>query len=861
MGDRLGDTLRSSGGPGLLDLVEEVRRLAKGARAGRPEDEAALHALLGELDTERAHAVARAFAHFLALANVAESRHRARSHEREQTSLVGILSRLVASGISAEQIHERALRQPIELVLTAHPTQATRRTVLAKYERIAEALAERAAAPEPEGSSVDERVRREIATLWHTEDLRRLRPTPIDEAKTTFSLFERVLWDSVPAFLREWSDALLTVTGKPLPLDAAPIRFGSWVGGDRDGNPYVTPDVTREACLLARWQAAELYERELCRLQDELSVGTASEELRALAPDSGEPYRKVLKGLIERVRDTRRACEEALGVASPTRSLRASAARLVTARELAEPLALLHRSLTSVGLDIVARGRLVDVMRRVATFGVTLAPLDIRQHADVHTRALDAVTRALDLGSYSTWSEDKRRRFLLDELASKRPLLPRRLPDDDALRDVIGAIAACAEQPEGSLGAYVISGCRDVSDVLAVHLLQREGGLEPPLRVVPLFETLADLESAPAVVDALLSIETVRRRVGGSMEIMIGYSDSAKDAGRVASAWALFVAQEKLLAVAERHGVTLTLFHGRGGTIGRGGGPITLSIWSQPPGSVRDGLRVTIQGEAIDAAFGLPEIAAQTFELYTTATLESSLRPPPAPPDRFREAMDAMAKRAASSYRRVLEDPRFFDYFQAATPERELGLLNIGSRPAKRSAHGGLGTLRAIPWIFAWTQNRLLLPSWLGAHEALEPRTDEDRAVLHDMMTEWPFFAALVDLLEMVVAKGDLTTASLYDRTLVPHELRSLGGELMALFERTRGAILTLRGQRALLESNPVLRFGVEVRNPYLHPLSLMQAELLRRLRAAGPEQAEPKLVDALLVTVHGVAAGMRNTG
>ena len=843
-----------------------MRRLAKGARAGRAEDEAALHALLGQLDTDKAHAVARAFAHFLALANVAESRHRARSNETRQSEtspLRAALERLVESGVSPEEIHERALQQKIELVLTAHPTQAARRTVLAKYERIAEALAERTDKSSDAASRVDERVRREIAALWHTEDLRRLRPTPIDEARTTFALYERVLWDAVPGFLREWSDAIGAVTGRPLPWQATPIRFGSWVGGDRDGNPYVTPDVTREACLLARWQAAELYEGELSRLHDELSMVTATEELLALAPDSPEPYRRVLKNLLERVRDSRRACEEALGATTSPRSLRVDPTRLLSARELAETLAVLHRSLSAVGLEIIARGRLLDVMRRVAVFGVNLAPLDIRQHADVHARALDAITRALDLGSYLDWSEEQRRRFLLAELASKRPLLPRRRPEDDALQNVIGTIEACTEQAPGSFGAYVISGCRSVSDILAVHLLQREGGLEPSLRVVPLFETLADLEAAPSVIDSLLSIESVRERLGASLEIMIGYSDSAKDAGRVASAWALFEAQEKLLAVAERHGIALVLFHGRGGTIGRGGGPIALSIWSQPPGSVKEGLRVTVQGESIDAAFGLPEIAMQTFELYASSTLEASLRPPPSPPDRFRDAMRALAKRAAASYRAVLEDPRFFDYFQAATPERELGLLNIGSRPAKRSAQGGLGTLRAIPWIFAWPQNRLLLPSWLGAHEALEARSEADGALLREMMTEWPFFAALVDLLEMVVAKGDLPTAALYDRTLVPPPLRSLGAELMSLFERTRAAIVSLRGQTQLLETNPVLRFGVEVRNPYLYPLGLMQAELLRRLRSRSQEssKAEPKLVDALLVTIHGVAAGMRSTG
>lgn len=326
----------------------------------------------------------------------------------------------------------------------------------------------------------------------------------------------------------------------------------------------------------------------------------------------------------------------------------------------------------------------------------------------------------------------------------------------------------------------------------------------------------------------------------------------------MASAWALYRAQEGLVAVSSKHGAALTLFHGRGGTIGRGGGPIALSIRSQPAGSLARGLRVTVQGEAIDASFGSPEIAVQTLELYTTATLESLLRPPAPPEPRWRNKMDDLAARAARAYRAVLEDPRFVPYFEAATPERELGLLNIGSRPAKRRMSGGLGSLRAIPWMFAWTQTRLLLPSWLGVHAALE---DEDAPMLDEMQDRWPFFAALVDLVEMVLAKGDLTTAAVYDEVLVPPELRSMGGELFTLFDRTARSVLRLRRAEALLRDNPVLRWSIEVRNPYIYPLNLLQAELLRRLRGRGGDEADRRLVDALVITINGVAAGMRNTG
>ncbi len=864
LGDRLGDTLRASAGAWLFDLVEEVRRLAKGARGGVDEDAARLRALLSALDIERAHPLSRAFAHFLALANVAESRHRARAqvtHGTREADLRAVLERVVASGVAPERLFEQACRQPIELVLTAHPTQASRRTVLAKYARIAEALARRATNDPEVEAAVDGDVRREITSLWHTDDLRRLRPTPIDEARTWLALFERILWDAVPAFLRRWDAALAAVTGRSLPISVTPIRFGSWVGGDRDGNPFVTADVTREALLLARWQAADLFARELDALGGELSIGTATDELRALAGGATEPYRKILRDLGARVRDTRRACESALGLHGDARTLYVDAEHLVSAGEIASALDAIDASLVASGLEIIARGRLLDIRRRVAIFGVTLAPLDIRQHAGVHSRALDELTTALGLGSYAAWGEDERLRFLTTELASKRPLLPRELPPGDALANVVSTLTACAEQTAGTLGAYVISGAATVSDILAVHLLQREVGVRPPLRVVPLFETLADLEAAPRVVGALLDLPVARALVGDALEVMIGYSDSAKDAGRVASAWALFEAQESLLRLAAERGIKLTLFHGRGGTIGRGGGPIALSIRSQPAGSVANGLRVTVQGESIDAAFGLPEIAEHTFELYVGAVLESTLRPPQPPQASFREAMAALARRSAEVYRDTLEDPRFYPYFQTATPEGELGLLNIGSRPAKRSASGGLGALRAIPWQFAWTQNRLVLPAWLGAHAALEPETESEAQTLRTMMTEWPFFTALIDLLEMVVAKGDLPTAEYYDELLVPEALQPLGAELISLFDRTRRAILALRGESELLGQNPTLDFSIRVRNPYLYPLGLLQAELLRRLRAAGDGDKDERVVDALLITIHGVAAGMRNTG
>jgi phosphoenolpyruvate carboxylase len=416
----------------------------------------------------------------------------------------------------------------------------------------------------------------------------------------------------------------------------------------------------------------------------------------------------------------------------------------------------------------------------------------------------------------------------------------------------------CARQGSGVFGAYVISMASEPSDVLAMYLLQREAGVDPPLRVVPLFETLADLEAAPRVIDELFAIPELRRLTGDRFEVMIGYSDSAKDAGRVASAWGLFRAQERMLAVAERHGVRLTLFHGRGGTIARGGGPIALAIRSQPAGSISGGLRVTVQGEAIDVAFGLPETARNTLELYVGASLDNVLAPPPSPRPSWCARMDELARRSASSYRETLETPGFVDYFEAATPAVELGVLHIGSRPARRRSGGDLSSLRAIPWSFAWTQNRLVLPSWLGVQIAVDDAAPDDVAELREMFAAWPYFTALVDLLEMALAKADPQIAAIYDEVLVPDHLRPLGHELRRHYGSARAAVLFIRDEDDLLSDNDLLRWSIAVRHPYIDPLNLLQIELLRRVRAGDDD---PRLVAALAYAITGIAAGMRNTG
>ncbi|HEU4927855.1 MAG TPA: phosphoenolpyruvate carboxylase [Vicinamibacterales bacterium] len=879
LGELLGETLRRDEGITHFERVERVRALAKLTRTGSGDDDfEALAAELGAMPVEAALPVARSFAHFLNLANIAEQHHRVRRRreiEREpggrpqQASIEEALPRLMRAGVSGDALYDAICRLRIELVITAHPTEIMRRTLQHKYNRVADALAgrDRPDLTPLERESLLQSMRREIAGAWHTEEVRRERPSPLDEVRSGMAVFEETIWNAVPEFCRSLDRTLRKVTGRGLPVDVAPIRFGSWIGGDRDGNPSVTPDVTRRAALMSRWTALSLYAREIEALRFELSMTRASEELQARVGGTYEPYRSVLRELQRRVEASLRiAGEELAGGSAPDQMA------LGDVEDLAEPLRLCDRSLRSVGNDLIADGRLADVLRRVAAFGLTLVRLDVRQEASRHTDAVDAIARHLGMGSYGSWPEERRVDFLLNLLTQNRRLPLEGLQPDARVGDVLDTFRMIAAIPRDSLGAYVITQAGRASDVLAVELLQREAGVRHPLRVVPLFETARDLRASADVMNGLLSIPWYRTRVmrdEGRQEVMVGYSDSAKEIGRLAAAWELYKAQETIVAACGDHDVPITLFHGRGGSVGRGGGPTYLAIQSQPPGSVDGTLRVTEQGEMIQAKFGLPGIAVRTLEVYTTATLEATLSKPRTVDAGWRAAMERVAAAARSGFRRtVYDDPRFLRYFSAATPEAELDALHIGSRPARRTADGGLQTLRAIPWQFAWTQTRLLLASWLGVDEMLGSTvSDADREVCRQMYREWPFFRSTIDLMEMALAKADAGIAAHYDRYLVGPDLRDLGSELRARLTRAANTVVEVTGHTRLLEENPVLRRSIDVRNPYVDPINIIQVELLRRLRQMGPKSADlddPDVVQlrrALLVTINGVAAGMRNTG
>jgi phosphoenolpyruvate carboxylase len=864
LGEQLGHTISVQHGAAFLEKIERIRKGAKAARRGSSEGAAQLSETLNQLNDAELLPVARAFNQFLNLANIAEQYHRVRrrapgeAQPFEDNMLADLLARLSANGHKGEALARQFGRLDIELVLTAHPTEVARRTLIQKYDAMAEQLAagDHNDLSVAERERVTQRMQRLIAEAWHTEEIRRSRPSPVDEAKWGFAVIEHSLWQAVPNVLRKADQVLHQATGFHLPLEAAPIRFASWMGGDRDGNPNVTASVTREVLLLSRWMAADLYLRDIDHLAADLSMQQASPALLARVGESAEPYRSLLKQLRERLRATRSWAQAALNEAVP-----APAAVLHDNHDLFEPLQLCYQSLHECGMGVIADGPLLDCLRRAATFGLFLVRLDVRQDSSRHAAAMTEITDYLGLGRYAEWDEETRVTFLLNELENRRPLLPAHFKASGETAEVLATCREVAGAPAASLGSYVISMAGAASDVLAVQLLLKESGLQRPMRVVPLFETLADLDNAGPVISRLLALRGYRARLQGPQEVMIGYSDSAKDAGTTAAAWAQYRAQETLVQVCREQNVELLLFHGRGGTVGRGGGPAHAAILSQPPGSVVGRFRTTEQGEMIRFKFGLPDIAEQNLNLYLAAVLEATVLPPPTPEPAWRELMDKLATDGVNAYRAVVrEHPQFVAYFRQATPELELGRLPLGSRPAKRR-EGGVESLRAIPWIFAWTQTRLMLPAWLGWEAALNNALQRGEGeLLQQMRAQWPFFRTRIDMLEMVLAKADASIARLYDERLVEPALLPLGEHLRGLLSQAVTAVLGLTGQSQLLAHSPETLESISVRNTYLDPLHLLQAELLARSRQRDDQAGSP-LEQALLVSVAGIAAGLRNTG
>ena len=853
LGDTLGEVIRTTVGEGLFQSIESIRQTSKSATEA--EQTAALFDQLKQLDANQLLLISRGFAQFLNLANIADQHF---TTSKSVSDSIGTYDRIASTveelsrSVSREALASAIANLHIDLVLTAHPTEITRRTLIHKHGEIHDCLSliESGGADD---AQIQARLADLIAQIWHTEEFLEQRPTPIDEARWSFAVIENSLWDAIPEFLRGL-DAIAATFNLDLPPRTKPVvKLSSWIGGDRDGNPNVTAKITRRVMIISRWQAADLINRDLEDIYEELSVTRASTELHEATHGAREPYRALLKP----VRDAVRQQRDLLG--AHIQDATNAPPQILKTASLTQPLQQCRDSLMAVGLNAIANGKLLDLLRRLDSFGTHLVTLDVRQESTRHSDVIGEITSALGLGDYRAWSEEDKQTFLNKEIDNPRPLLPLAFEASTPCQEVIDTFRTIAETPREALGCYVISMAAEPSDVLAVQLLLKATGGPVDLPVSPLFETLDDLDGAPATLDALLKNEEFKARAANAMVVMIGYSDSAKDAGMLTAGWAQYRAQEALLNVCDAHGVELQLFHGRGGTIGRGGAPAHQALLSQPPGSLAHGLRVTEQGEMIRVKLGLKPLAVNTLGQYTSAILRGNLTPPPVPKPEWRELMDALAQQACTDYRSwVRENPHFVEYFRQATPEPELASLPLGSRPARRRTGGGIETLRAIPWIFAWSQNRLVLPAWLGAGSALERAvTEGKKAQLQQMRDQWPFFASRLSMLDMVYAKSNLVINTLYDDTLVEPSLRSLGSDLRRQLSQDIQSVLGILEVDTLMADNPWGLESIGLRNVYTAPLNLVQIELLRRVREAEDESVQR----ALMVSIAGVAAGMRNTG
>ncbi|MDE1313043.1 phosphoenolpyruvate carboxylase [Vibrio aestuarianus] len=863
LGRLLGNTIQDAHGDVILEKVETIRKLSKSARNGNQADRDSLIEEIKNLPNEQLTPVARAFNQFLNLTNMAEQYHtisrHCEEHVCEPDAISSLFAKLNQNKISKLDAAQAVRDLNIELVLTAHPTEITRRTMINKLVKINECLSklELSDLSFKERQKTERRLEQLIAQSWHSDVIRKQRPTPLDEAKWGFAVVENSLWQAIPEFLREFDERLESYLGEGLPIDARPVHISSWMGGDRDGNPFVTHTITREVLLLSRWKAADLYLSDINELVSELSMTKCSDALRELAgEDEHEPYRAILKRLRTLLTETAEVLEAKIDGQQLARK-----APLQHIDQLWQPLLACYQSLHECGMGVIADGSLLDTLRRIKAFGVHLVRLDIRQESTRHSDVLSELTRYLGIGDYDQWSEQDKIAFLTNELSSKRPLLPRDWQPSEPVQEVLDTCKIIAAQPREAFGAYVISMARTASDVLAVHLLLQESGCPYRMDVCPLFETLDDLNNAEAVINQLMSIDLYRGFIQNHQMVMIGYSDSAKDAGVMSAGWAQYRAMDALVKVSEEAGIELTLFHGRGGTIGRGGAPAHAALLSQPPKSLKGGLRVTEQGEMIRFKLGLPEVAINSFNMYASAILEANLLPPPEPKQDWRDLMDVLSEVSCESYRNIVRgEPDFVPYFRQATPELELGKLPLGSRPAKRNPNGGVESLRAIPWIFSWSQNRLVLPAWLGAGEAIQYSIDKGhQALLEDMCREWPFFSTRLGMLEMVYSKCNIEISRYYDERLVDESLRPLGDRLRTQLQKDIKAVLNVENNENLMQSDPWGLESIRLRNIYVEPLNMLQAELLYRTRQT--ETPSVELEEALMVTIAGIAAGMRNTG
>ena len=900
LGRILGDTVRAQEGDAVFELVEHIRRT--GVLFHRDADEAArqeLQATMSGLPTDQAIRIIRAFGHFSHLANIAEDQHhirRTRAYAMakappRQGTMAYALGRAGKAGVSRERLQAFFAHALCSAVLTAHPTEIRRKSSIDREMEISRLLDERDRIQfTPEELRANRRaLRRAVLTLWQTSILRDTRLRVIDEVANGLAYYDHTFLRALPAFYADLEDRLGATEPAWQDVDVPSfLRMGSWIGGDRDGNPYVTADVSSQTLTMQSQRALRFYLEELHLLGGELSLDGrivhVSEGLRALvesSPDRAperkdEPYRRAIVGIYARLAATAWSLDRL----EPPHPPVGPAPAYEAAGDLKADLDTVYRSLAENGSTGLARGRLRSLRRAVDVFGFHLASLDLRQNSDVHARVMAELVEAAGLGAdYATLAEDTRVALLAGELGNMRPLASPYLSyaDETAAELAMLRVTADAHRRYGpaAIPNYVISKADSVSDILEVAVLLKEAGLLHPregrldLDIVPLFETIGDLQRCGRIMDELLGLPAYRRLLasrGGTQEVMLGYSDSNKDGGYLTSTWELYKAELVLIDTFRRHQVGLRLFHGRGGSVGRGGGPSYEAILAQPPGAVQGAIRITEQGEVIAGKYSNAEVGRRNLETLAAATLEASLldadRPPP--PADYLAVMEELSAHAFRAYRDLVYETEGFDrYFRESTVLEEIATLNIGSRPASRSKKQGIEDLRAIPWVFSWAQCRLMLPGWYGFGAAVKAwiatRPGDGMATLQEMHDNWPFFRTILSNMDMVLAKSDIAIASRYSELVTDAALRGqVFSRVQQEWQASIEAVCAITRQKTLLERNPLLARSIRNRFPYIDPLNHVQIELLKRHRAG---DTDPAVVQGIHLSINGIAAGLRNSG
>ena len=873
LGNIYGKVIKQQEGEKFFQLVEKVRKLSKASKTTSYNNQTNRKVIrsIKNLSPKNTFKLARAFSHFMNFINLAEIIDASRSLNEYENSKKKITNNNLFieeifedlfnnKNISENKIYNTAKNLKIGVVLTAHPTEVKRRTLIQKYHNIIDILEQRDLLKiyPSKLKILDKKLFDELTIIWNTDDLKRFKPSPFDEARWGLAIIEDSLWDTIPKVYRRLNSIFVQNMDKCLPKKFNPIEFGSWMGGDRDGNPNVTAKVTREVILLSRWEAAKLYEKSLTKIIRSYSMEKCSKKIQKHVGESFEPYRVFLRPLRDKMRITHRSIEQHLVHNKPLDEKKLLSSR----EEILKPLRIVRESLEQNNNENIASGELLDLMRRAKCFGINLARLDIRQESSRHSQLINEFFKKKYKKNYLNLNENDKIKFLKNQIISKKNSINNFKFSNKENTEVWSTFKLLAEEPPECLGAYVISMTTSASDILSVSFLQKEAGIKNKLRVVPLFETLDDLINAKEIMESLFSQSWYRKLIENNQEVMIGYSDSSKDAGKICANWHQYKAQEEIVRLAKKFQINVTFFHGRGGSAGRGGGPIQATLRSQPPQSVNGKIRITDQGEVIQQKYGYEPLAKYNLCSYIGSVTEATLNPPPSPKKSWRSLIEKMSEISKNSYRKnINQNSDFIRYFKTVTPHKALGKLSIGSRPSKRKNVDNIKSLRAIPWVFAWTQIRLMLPAWLGSAEALRySYIKEFRKTLYEMEKNWPFFNSMLDILDMVISKADPEISKIYEEYLADENLKRVGKKLRFQFD----VIKKLNRKITPVEITKLrkeFRTSVIVRSIYSEVLNIIQPIVINKLKKKGNIKNKKYLEDALLTSIAGISAAMKNTG